>query len=150
MREMMNIGKDVNVLITSAASDLTNKRIFKIISLMKYKIRLGDEHDFKAENYIGWAAFEQDLEDKYNLAYKTPIYLIESNGKLSLKMKKIVGSMQIGYLIVTKEDVLDYFGGGYRVTQVKLKKINEAIVSELTKYNKQLNRKYQESKELSA
>lgn len=83
------------------------------------RYKLGDEHDYKAEDYNGWDELEAAIIKKENAVVIMPLFLYDHSG-LRIKVGSFQGllpqfhaefdSSQVGFIFVPRQKVLDEWG----------------------------------------
>jgi hypothetical protein len=89
---------------------------------------LGDNHDYNHSDYNSWDEMEKAIVKNENVAVILPLYLYDHSG-ITISTTSFScrwDSGQIGFIYVSKEDVLKEFGG--RIVTKKLKEKAEAIL----------------------
>lgn len=92
------------------------------------RYNLGDKHDYNHSDYNSWDEMEKDIIKNENVAVILPLYLYDHSG-ITISTTPFScrwDSFKIGFIYVSKEDVLKEFGG--RIVTKKLKEKAEAIL----------------------
>ena len=99
---------------------------------------LGDKHNYNADDYSGWEEMKQAIIKEENPAVILPLYMYDHSG-ISISTKPFScrwDSGQIGFVLVSKKQALEEYGG-VRVsskTKVKIESVIEAEVKTYTQY----------------
>ena len=100
---------------------------------------LGDKHDYDHNDYSGWDEMEKAIIKNENAAVILPLYLYDHSG-ITISTTPFScpwDSGQIGFIYVSKQDVLKEFGG--KIVTKKLKGKAEAILkAEVQTYDQYL------------
>ncbi len=101
---------------------------------------LGDEHDYRKEDYSSWDELAQDIYKKENVVEMFSLYLYDHSG-LALKIGSFSGllpqghaefdSGQVGFIYVTKERLKEL--------GAKKKDIEKCLQEEIEQYNGYIN-----------
>jgi hypothetical protein len=100
---------------------------------------LGDTHDFKSEQFGGWADMKKKLISKLDVAVILPLYMYDHSG-LTIKTTPFDcpwDSGQIGYIYVTKEEARKQYEVK-RLTKQKLALIEKVLLAEVETYDQYL------------
>jgi hypothetical protein len=89
---------------------------------------LGDKHDYNHSDYNSWDEMEKAIVKENNVAVILPLYLYDHSGITISTTPFSCGwdSGRIGFIYVSKEDVLKEFGG--KIVTKKLKEKAEGIL----------------------
>lgn len=85
---------------------------------------LGDDHNFKSENYNSWDEMEKDIIKTEKVGVILPLYLYDhsgiriSTGQFSCRWD----SGQIGFIFISKKKMLEEYGG-----KIVTKKLKERV-----------------------
>ena len=99
---------------------------------------LGDKHNYNADDYSGWEEMKKAILKEENPAVILPLYLYDHSG-ISISTSPFScrwDSGQIGFVLVSKKQALEEYGG-VRVsskTKVKIESVVEAEVKTYTQY----------------
>jgi hypothetical protein len=98
---------------------------------------LGDKHNYNADDYSGWEEMKQAIIKEENPAVILPLYMYDHSG-ISISTSPFScrwDSGQIGFVLVSKKQALEEFGG-VRVSSKKKVKIESIIEAEVETYTK--------------
>jgi hypothetical protein len=89
---------------------------------------LGDKHGYDHKDYSGWKEMEKAIVKENNVGVILPLYLYDHSGITISTTPFSCGwdSGRIGFIYVSKEDVLKEFGG--KIVTKKLKEKAEGIL----------------------
>jgi hypothetical protein len=96
---------------------------------------LGDKHNYNADDYSGWEEMKKAIIKEENPAVILPLYLYDHSG-ISISTSPFScrwDSGQIGFVLVSKKQVVEEFGG-VRVSSKKRVKIESIIEAEVKTY----------------
>ena len=96
---------------------------------------LGDKHNYNADDYSGWEEMKQAIIKEENPAVILPLYMYDHSG-ISISTKPFScrwDSGQIGFVLVSKKQALEEYGG-VRVSSKKKVKIESIIEAEVQTY----------------
>lgn len=100
---------------------------------------LGDKHNYNADDYSGWEEMEKAIRKDYGKgAVVLPLYLLD-HGRVQISTTSFKGEIarwdsgQIGFIAVSKKDILDNFGGKI-VTQKTKEKAVKLLDAEVETY----------------
>ena len=99
---------------------------------------LGDNHNYNADDYSGWEEMKKAIIKEENPAVILPLYMYDHSG-ISISTSPFSCSWdsgQIGFVLVSKKQALEEYGG-VRVsskTKVKIESIIQAEVETYTQY----------------
>ena len=96
---------------------------------------LGDKHNYNADDYSGWEEMKQAIIKEENPAVILPLYMYDHSG-ISISTSPFScrwDSGQIGFVLVSKKQALEEFGG-VRVSSKKKVKIESIIEAEVQTY----------------
>ena len=96
---------------------------------------LGDKHNYNADDYSGWGEMEKAIIKEENPAVILPLYMYDHSG-ISISTSPFGcrwDSGQIGFVLVSKKQALEEFGG-VRVSSKKKVKIESIIEAEVETY----------------
>jgi hypothetical protein len=96
---------------------------------------LGDKHNYNADDYSGWGEMEKAIIKEENPAVILPLYMYDHSG-ISISTSPFGcrwDSGQIGFVLVSKKQALEEFGG-VRVSSKKKVKIESIIEAEVQTY----------------
>ena len=99
---------------------------------------LGDKHNYNSDDYSGWEEMKQAIIKEENPAVILPLYMYNHSG-ISISTSPFScrwDSGQIGFVLVSKKQALEEYGG-VRVsskTKVKIESVVEAEVKTYTQY----------------
>lgn len=107
---------------------------------------LGDEHDFKPEDFPGWDGLENTLRKEEGAIVILPLYLFDHSG---LSMSTGSGAFracdsagwdwgQVGFIYATREDILKEFGKK-RLSKKILEDTRKILEAEVELYDKYLS-----------
>lgn len=99
---------------------------------------LGDKHNYNADDYSGWEEMEKAIIKEENPAVILPLYLYDHSG-ISISTSPFScrwDSGQIGFVLVSKKQALEEFGGKIVTAKLKerIEKILEGEVETYTQY----------------
>lgn len=98
---------------------------------------LGDKHNYNADDYSGWEEMEKAIRTDYGKgAVILPLYLYDHSA-VSISTSPFScrwDSGQIGFIAVSKKDILENFGGKI-VTQKTKEKAIKLLDAEVKTYN---------------
>jgi hypothetical protein len=98
---------------------------------------LGDNHNYNSDDYSGWEEMKQAIIKEENPAVILPLYMYDHSG-ISISTSPFScrwDSGQIGFVLVSKKQALEEFGG-VRVSSKKKVKIESIIEAEVETYTK--------------
>jgi hypothetical protein len=98
---------------------------------------LGDKHNYNADDYSGWEEMKQAIIKEENPAVILPLYMYDHSG-IAISTSPFScrwDSGQIGFVLVSKKQALEEFGG-VRVSSKKKVKIESIIEAEVETYTK--------------
>ena len=98
---------------------------------------LGDKHNYNADDYSGWEEMKQAIIKEENPAVILPLYMHDHSG-IAISTSPFScrwDSGQIGFVLVSKKQALEEFGG-VRVSSKKKVKIESIIEAEVETYTK--------------
>lgn len=98
---------------------------------------LGDKHNYNADDYSGWGEMEKAIIKEENPAVILPLYLYDHSG-ISISTSPFScrwDSGQIGFVLVSKKQALEEYGG-VRVSSKKKAKIKSVVEAEIETYTK--------------
>jgi hypothetical protein len=96
---------------------------------------LGDKHNYNADDYNSWGEMEKAIIKEENPAVILPLYMYDHSG-ISISTSPFGcrwDSGQIGFVLVSKKQALEEFGG-VRVSSKKKVKIESIIEAEVETY----------------
>lgn len=96
---------------------------------------LGDKHNYNADDYSGWEEMEKAIIKEENPAVILPLYLYDHSG-ISISTSPFScrwDSGQIGFVLVSKKQALEEYGG-VRVSSKKKVKIESVLNAEIETY----------------
>ena len=96
---------------------------------------LGDKHNYNADDYNSWGEMEKAIIKEENPAVILPLYMYDHSG-ISISTSPFGcrwDSGQIGFVLVSKKQALEEFGG-VRVSSKKKVKIESIIEAEVQTY----------------
>ena len=96
---------------------------------------LGDKHNYNADDYSGWEEMKKAILKEENPAVILPLYLYDHSG-ISISTSAFScrwDSGQIGFVLVSKKQALEEYGG-VRVSSKKKVKIESIIEAEVQTY----------------
>jgi hypothetical protein len=82
---------------------------------------LGDKHNYNADDYNSWGEIEKAIIKEENPAVILPLYMYDHSG-ISISTSPFGcrwDSGQIGFVLVSKKQALEEFGGGTSFEQEK-------------------------------
>jgi hypothetical protein len=100
---------------------------------------LGDKHGYDHKDYSGWKEMEKAIVKENNVAVILPLYLYDHSGITISTTPFSCGwdSGKIGFIYVSKEDVLKEYGG--KIVTKKLKeRVTEYLKGEVKTYDQYL------------
>jgi hypothetical protein len=103
------------------------------------RYELGDRHDYRTEDYQGWAEMSLDIAAREKTAAIEPVFLMDHSG-LAVSTASFScpwDSGQVGWAYITREKVLEEFGGKI-LTKKRGDKAHEIILGEVETYNRYL------------
>jgi hypothetical protein len=98
---------------------------------------LGDEHDFKHEDFNGWDELEGHLRKELNAEIVLPLYLYDHSG-ITMNVTGFSCSWdsgQVGLIYATKEMIMEEHGD---CNEESLKKTKELLIAEVATYDQYL------------
>ncbi len=96
---------------------------------------LGDKHNYNADDYSGWEEMKKAIIKEENPAVILPLYMYDHSG-ISISTSPFScrwDSGQIGFVLVSKKQALEEYGG-VRVSSKKKTKIESIIQAEVKTY----------------
>lgn len=125
-------------LPTGFLSVLHDKRIIsKIFHLLEEGLPLDNAISLNENTFVNWNEVSRYIEKHNNVAYKAPLYMKDI--ELSIDPNNDPAD-QIGFVVVTKEDIFNVLGGNnVRVSQGVLEIVVVKVVNELLELSNQLN-----------
>ena len=108
------------------------KQYGRFINISNVKFSSPNVINLDSLSFTSWHSFNTWVNDNYDVGFKLDLFY--RNGKLSFSPT----SEQIGVVVVSKNDVLEFFGGGERVTSTKINEIRIKLYEELKKINASL------------
>jgi hypothetical protein len=102
------------------------------------RYNLGDKHEYKSDNYSGWNEMKKAIQKK-NTCIILPLYLYDHGG-ITISTEPFScnwDSGQIGWIVVSKEKVRNYYGVKY-VTWKILDRVKRVLESEVKTYDQYL------------
>ena len=100
---------------------------------------LGDEHQHRSDDYTGWEHMAACFQKQYNAAVILPLYMLDHSG-LSIQTHPfydVWDSGQIGYIVVSRADVAEWYGTKY-CTKNLITKATQLLQQEVESYNNYL------------
>jgi len=85
------------------------------------RYNLGDKHDYKHQNYSGWAEMEKAIIKNENPAVILPLYLYDHSG-ITISTSPFSchwDSGQIGFVLISKDKLKDNYGVKRITKQIK-------------------------------
>jgi hypothetical protein len=98
---------------------------------------LGDKHNYNADDYSGWEEMKKAIIKEENPAVILPLYLYDHSG-ITISTSPFScrwDSGQIGFVLVSKKQALEEYGG-VRVSSKKKVKIESVLNAEIETYTK--------------
>lgn len=131
-------GKRIEFYYSEGGSCRENDNLTKMICFHS-RYRLGDEHDYRSQNYEGWAEMQKDIERNENVAIIRPLFMYDHSG-VTISTSPFDcrwDSGQIGFVLVTKEQARENFGVK-RISKKKLERIEKILDAEVETYDQEL------------
>lgn len=103
------------------------------------RYNLGDEHNYKHNDYSGWDEMKKDIIKNENVGVILPLYLYDHSGITMNTTGFSCGwdSGQVGFIYVSKKKMLEEYGG--KIVTKKLKeRIKGYLENEVKTYDKYL------------
>lgn len=101
---------------------------------------LGDKHNYNSDDYSGWEEMKKAIIKKENPAVILPLYMYDHSG-ISISTSPFScrwDSGQIGFVLVSKKQALEEFGG--KIISAKLKqKLERILKGEVETYTQYVN-----------
>lgn len=100
---------------------------------------LGDKHDYRHQDYSGWAEMKQAIIKNENAGVILPLYLYDHSG-ITMNTTGFHcpwDSGQIGFVFISKEKMRKEYSYK-RVSQKLIKRVTEYIVNEVATYDQYL------------
>lgn len=101
---------------------------------------LGDKHDYDSANYNGWDEMEEDIIKREKVGVILPLYLYDHSG-ITMNTTGFScrwDSGQVGFIYVTKEDLLKEYGGK-KMTKKLREKGQLLLTGEVDFYDKYIS-----------
>lgn len=101
------------------------------------RYNIGDEHEYRTEDYAGWDAMEAAIKQRANVAVILPVYLYDHSTQ-ALSTRSWIGRAQhaewdsgkVGFIFVSQEKALAEYGGR-NITAKKRERIVKCLNSEV-------------------
>lgn len=100
---------------------------------------LGDEHDYREEQFSGWEELREELERKEGAVVILPLFLYDHSG-ITMNTTGFScpwDSGQVGFIYARKEDILKWFNRK-RLSKALLERAAEILVNEVNTYDQYL------------
>jgi hypothetical protein len=100
---------------------------------------LGDKHNYKHQDYSGWAEMEKAIIKNEKPAVILPLYLYDHSG-ITISTSPFSckwDSGQIGFVFISKDKVKNEYGVK-RVTKKEIEKATKVLLAELETYDQYL------------
>ena len=102
---------------------------------------LGDEHDYKEDDYYGWDELEEAITKEEDPAVILPIYMLDHSG-ITVSTQPFScpwDSGQVGFIFISKEKVLkEYSLGGDTIPDETLETVEKCLRGEVETYDQYL------------
>lgn len=102
---------------------------------------LGDEHDYKEDDYYGWDELEEAITKEEDPAVILPIYMLDHSG-ITVSTQPFScpwDSGQVGFIFISKEKVLkEYSLGGDTIPDETLETVEKCLHGEVETYDQYL------------
>lgn len=103
------------------------------------RYRIGDEHNYKHNDYSGWDELKKDIIKNENVGVILPLYLYDHSG-VTIKTSPFScpwDSGQVGFIYISKKKMLEEYGG--KIVTKKMKELGEKLLeTEVDTYDKYL------------
>lgn len=103
------------------------------------RYNLGDEHDYRSNDYSGWEELEKELIEEEDPAAILPLYLYDHSG-ITMSTGPFScpwDSGQVGFIFVSKEKARKEYGWK-RFTKKRVEKLEEYLRNEVKVYDQYL------------
>ena len=100
---------------------------------------LGDEHDYRSDDYSGWDEMEDAIQQEEDAAVVLPLYLYDHSG-ITMSAGPFScpwDSGQVGFTFISKADLRKEYGLK-RISKVALKKAEKLLIAEVEEYDQYL------------
>lgn len=100
------------------------------------KYNLGDEHNYKEEDFESWEDFKKQLMKDQDIIMIKPVYLYDHGG-ITIKTTPFScrwDSSQVGYVFITKDSINSIYGNNVKLTDEDLNNLIEAYIHEYDCY----------------
>jgi hypothetical protein len=103
------------------------------------RYNLGDKHNYKHQDYSGWAEMEKAIIKNENVAIILPLYLYDHSGITISTSPFSCGwdSGQIGFIFVSKEKLRKEYSVK-RITKKEIERATKILLAELETYDNYL------------
>jgi hypothetical protein len=141
IKELKSGNKILRIFVDENAENPRNwENLGKMVCNHK-TYNLGDKHNFDFDNCDSWDEVKEVLINKFEAIVILPIYLFDHSG-ISISTKPFndrFDSGQVGFIYVTKEDMLNYDFNITEITDKLIELTNKMLVGEVDLYNDYLN-----------
>ena len=103
------------------------------------KYSLGDTHDYNFNDFNSWEELKNRINKDQNVAVILPIYMYDHSG-ITIKTTPFScpwDSGQIGFISISKEKVLNEFGG-CKITKKLRERLTQQLIGEVETYDQYL------------